>query len=361
MKFNNLFLKKLFTDYFPSSSCESKLLNPMANYHMFNCVFQEITATNRNGGVINYNSFRVNLLIEECSFYSCNNGWTNTHHYGGCVFFQCSEGSCVLTKICAFECSSGNHNSYHHQGQFAYLENSNVNYVIHVSVMKCPSFRVIYYQYSPIYMISGKQILESYNSSFNHLYGHSGFQSYLPNNFSAKFISICSNIAASSSIFTFQGKTGVFDHLIQSTNMVNNSTPTSGNIFNSLATNINAENCVFANNKDILFSGSITVKDSWIQHNFSLSTGNVIILTSSISTEGVAPTFDLRHFSTGLCLIPTPGPTPQQTLNGLECTPLYTLPLPPTECGVNQQEISYQFNLLTFTSILSILFIQLLY
>jgi len=345
-----LFLLSAFSDFFPASSCISQLTNPLTNYHVFDCQFFHLTRS-ANGGVIAFSSVAVQVVIESCIFHNCS--VTTTSFNGGAIFFSCNPGSLVLSKICASRCQITGSSSKH--GLFLYSSAGNQNIILMLSLYHSVQ-TVVGSQQSPIFMDLGIQQVKYLNSSYN----------------SANKYSVMYSVSSSELLHEFNNyvhcRTNSFSavhlsnsptNLIRNCNFFNNTSPevVTGGVLTCTTTQFNVYACVFAQNYNILLFGNISVSNSWIQHNETISSGLVSILSSTISTESVAPTYEIFHFSTAFCMIPTPAPTIQPTLENMFCTPAQTIPPLPTECYYTDQNMKILSlkSILNFASLATII------
>ena len=347
-----LFLKSIFNDFFPEISCLTMLTNPPSNFYIKDCFFNNVKRA-EHGAVLHYASLVIHLVIEDVTFTSCGQTSWGTSVNGGAIHFNCNNGGFVMTKVCAFNCYAGFNSGYTHNGMVAYVltSNSKKNWILQVSAYNCPSSSTISTQNGCFYSSGGEQIFENVNLSRNYITQTSGFHSLSAFNFSSKYCTFAHSRTVNHYCVYLQNSQNT--RILQTNNFVNNSSPSSYAVLHSSSNHI-VENCVFTSNLNILLGGILQVSNCWIHHTSTLSTGSVIILSSTITTDGPAPTFELFHFASAFCMVPTPAPTLEPSFPpvGQEWTPAQTLPPPPTVCEFTDSSQK----LLSITSVLHFLY-----
>jgi len=322
--------RSAFSDFFPEYSCETMLTNPHSNYYMFDCFIKDIRRTG-HGSVLNYESLKIRLVIENCVFYNCSAGYYSGTINGGVIYFNCADGMYAFSKVCAYRCEGTYYNNYYTYGCFAYMISNHNNTVQQTTLSNCGPTRSdnYYYVYGSIYLSGGRQYCQNDNSSFNYGYSYIGLYSLSATLIDHKFITINSNFATGPSIYGLTSSTSDQIKMVQNSNVVNNTCSSDGVVYGS-GKFTNFSNCVFTSNYYTLFSNTISVTNSYIRHTGPLSSGSAIVVSSVITDSPVA-TFEMFYFATAFCEIPTPAPTLEATIQE-QCIPGQTLFPPPTDC-----------------------------
>ena len=146
------------------------------------------------------------------------------------------------------------------------------------------------------------------------------------------------SIIQTSAQYAVSFQSGTLIRKMQISNFVNN-TSSSGAVIYGESSATQITQCIFTQNTGVLFSGTLNVSQSWIHHEYSLSAGTVVILSSTITTYGPEPTYELQNYASAICITPTPGPTPGHTNPpvGEDISPCMTLPALPTACNVQSE------------------------
>ena len=257
-----------------------------------------------------------------------------------------------MTKICAFNCYAGFTTGYTHNGMVAYVltSNSKKNWISQVSAYNCPSSSSISTRNGCFYNSGGEQLFQNVNLSYNFISQTSGFQSLSAFNFSCKFCTLAHSRTVSHYCLFLQSSTNT--RKLERSNIVNNSSPVTNAVIHSSSNQV-IDRCIFSLNQNILLGGTLQVYNCWIHHTSTLSTGSVVIYSSTITTIGPAPTHEIFHFASAFCRVPTPAQTPKITFAPSPgMTPAQTIPPPPTECKFTDSAEKF----LSFTSILHFLY-----
>ena len=140
--------------------------------HVLNCLFRSCISSG-NGGAL-YCSSVTFLLVESSSFFSCK----TSSYYGGAIYFDNSNGQCVLHEVCGYDCIS-TQTSWSH-GQFVYITVNNTlsskNYVNYSSVVRCVNG--LSNSFYILRLVIGKNCYPSVNISMNKCYTRSGIYCY---------------------------------------------------------------------------------------------------------------------------------------------------------------------------------------
>jgi hypothetical protein len=107
------------------------------NVYFLDCLFRSITSSNYGGAF--YCTSVTYLLVESSSFFSCK----TSNNHGRAIFFQNSNGQCVLHEVFGYDsCSTRSVTSYY---QFAYIQvndaASSKNYMNYSSIVRCVNLR----------------------------------------------------------------------------------------------------------------------------------------------------------------------------------------------------------------------------
>ena len=337
------FIHSRFSDFFPEYSCAFSVSNPPTNYHMFDCFFSTITR-NANGGVLYFDASNVHLVVEYCTFDSIIS--IGSTRQGGAIYCSSTTSGSAFSKICAYNCSCGTTtSSYYGDGQFSYIKTdpNKINKMFQVSISFSASKSNFWRRYG-FYLNDGIQEINNLNSSYCSGYTTSSFYCLNPTSLLVTHANVVNSDPYSQYVVYFQS--GTLIRKMQISNFVNN-TSSSGAVIYGTTSETQIIQCIFTQNKDVLFSGTLNVSQSWIHHEYSLSAGTVVILSSTITTQGPAPTFELQNYASAICITPTPGPTPGPTNPpvGEDISPCMTLPPLPTACNVQSECVSGLMNL----------------
>ena len=260
--------------------------------YMLNCRFDQMFSTNYSSILYISNITGIKLLIEYCTFHTCQ---SNNFNFGGAIFFQ--SDSCILNINCVNNCSSQyNIQSY---GQFAYIKSLNLNFFLTLSIQNCFLNYLNSLTFESYRLNGGNQISKYINSSFNFNYRYSGFRHTHSNNSTVIFSLISHNRVLNSNCFEF---TSCNNSKISFTNIINNTSPLGHSIILSSVSTMIVEKCILINNFNQLFStwggGIMNVYNCWIQHNLNfISTTNIYLY----STFSLTNTFKFSFFFTLNC------------------------------------------------------------
>ena len=209
-----LFLISAFEDFFPKQdSCPTRFKygTNLHDYYVPNCVFVDLSSSDY-GGVFNFNTAVIKLVIEDCMFKFCR---TNSN-YGGSIYLQSSSAGIVLSKICAVEGYTASSN----YGQFSYSSSSinqpNSLYFVSFSRMGASA------RYSSIYNYYGNQSISHCNSSYQITTYYSSFHIGHTTSCVLKFLTSSSNRGSSQDIYLL----GSGIKLITFSIVFNNTSPT---------------------------------------------------------------------------------------------------------------------------------------
>ena len=236
-----------------------------------------------NGGGAIYQNTNI-LNLKHSSFQKC-----RATGHGGAIHFIGT--SILINSCCGFDCSSNG------CGQFirVALPNSiepnqyNLSTSIYCSIpllnKPCESTIIAY----------GQLILSNDNATLNYINGDSS--GLAPDSFSTNYINDCT-------ILSNTGKNAL--RLYRSTqyakriNLVNNTNLENGGIV-LISGNTFMEDCVFVNNKGILFSGGTILNLN--KCYFSGSLGSIVSITINNCNTNINnyPTINLYHINTYLC------------------------------------------------------------
>jgi len=277
-----LVLLHSFSDFFPGYSASqetysSRFSVTSDDHYIFNSFF--MTSYSSNGGAIYYSCSSNRILIEESTFYYC-----NCTGYGGAVYIA-SSNSFVLHKSCGKNCrvSSDSH--------FIDSTSSNTHRYIYVSVDNCPndycgthfSFRIA----------NGIQVISNLNSSDNKVPYHAGGGFY-PSDISNISLSTIVNNKPTGYITVSFYLSASSKPIIENTNFVGNKGGGLGVIYASGTGPVSFKMCVFSNNMNSLFYGSVLVTDSLIFHSEAVGTVYPTVLQ-------VPETIQIEHYGNIIC------------------------------------------------------------
>ena len=325
-----LFLISAFEDFFPKLDlCSNRFIygTNLHDYYVPNCVFWNLSSPT-HGGVFNFNTAAIKLVIEDCMFYRC----ITASYYGGSIYIQSSLAGIALSKICAVEGFTVNG----YEGQFSYSSTSvnqpNSLYFVSFSGMgggensRCSSIHNYY----------GNQSISHCNSSYQNTYYYSSFSIGHTTSCVLKFCTSSSNKGSYGDIYLLG--TGI--KLITFSIVFNNTSPSVAIIY--VVTGLS--NMTFSylkSNFNTLFMGPISISNSQIDHSGLFLTGTQVLLLDNNSIGSNQHTPYIEHFSTYLCHIETPPPSLTLMIENL--SPCQTLPNPPTPHQTNPNECSQLF------------------
>ena len=285
-----LFLNFLFiNNFYPDSSFNKienfndRLLISEGNLFIFNCFFNSLSLVD-SGGSIYISSNNLNIIfIENCIFYNLN---CNSH--GGAIYLNIPSGESFIYKSCGFNCSSKG------DDHFSYINthNSKNNQFYLNSISQCsPFFIGIHF---PITFLNGLQAISNLNSSNNKINYHSGCGLYSYNKTEISFSTFSKNYVQGYCCFSFYGSFN--DRIIKKSNFIFNNSPSLSVIYVSSSPFPTIDSCIFQNNSNVLFSSSLNIINSFIQHSGTLG--------QSISSQYLiyTSTQKIYHFYTFFCL-----------------------------------------------------------
>jgi len=240
------------------------------------CSFSRSLSYSGNGGVIYVSGGSFCLSVSHLMFYNC-----VCSSQGGAIYFDSTNSS--LRMICAFRCSSYN-------SRFSFLKASLENQVEYISVSNCSHDPSGFY---PIYLSLGIQRVDYTNSSMNSARYYSGIGINSPAAFTSSHCTFSNNKASDGICVYFEHNSGS----MSSANIVHNNCPSSSHgvvhVFGAYIMSY----CIFQGNQNLLFyiySGSLSISNSFIDHSGFTSTGVNNSLTNT-------KTYQLQYFSSHYC------------------------------------------------------------
>jgi hypothetical protein len=261
------------------------------------------------------------LLVESTSFFSCR----TSNQFGGAIFFENSNGRCVLNKVCGYDCNS-TYNGYS-EGQFSRIVVNNAassrNYVNYSSITRCVNGGSD--THHTLRLCYGKICCPSVNISMNKCGHHSGivFQPLAVSNTVTGLLSYCSftdNVAnVHVCIHPYYGGS---NSEIKSCNILRNTQVSSSGGTILAKDNVNiTDSCILENKATYIFNAAaytITVSNCTLDS--TSKTGNVeiqntvtksfILALNHISTQNCHSGYDSAGFLTPD--IETPSPSKKQ-------------------------------------------------
>ena len=237
---------------------------------IYKCLFLNLNNFNSKGGAIFINSnLNFDFILNSSNFFECKSSFN-----GGAISLTLNTGSIYISFVCAYNCYT---TSISTLKQFAELNSKDQfnNYFHFVSVFQCAPNHLILRSQS-LYFLEGKQNISNFNSSNNQCEVHTSLCIVNPFSFFSIFCNIINNNASNFECIMFNKFSGE----MKNSNIVNNNSPLNyGVIYNTVNGIYLMNNCIFLNNKNLLFyvaSGSLTIKNSIIFHlNYSI--GNSLI------------------------------------------------------------------------------------
>ena len=258
-----------------------------SNYYITNCMYHYFSSS--TGSPIHISTTNsILILIETSSFLHC---YCSTS--GGGIYFSSTPSECILNKICAFNCTCKG-TTTNSGGSFTHVKvgDSKRSYILDSTIAFCINPN----QYITICFIGGNQIFQNINSSYNNAKNKPGLYNYGGTFSNMTFCTIFKNIGT----ITIGLHYTKGDSYINLCNIMNNSSPSYGVVYNGVAQTI-IQQTFFKDNSNtllvIITSGTINVFNSTIYHSFQLSNkvisfNNPLYLTNS---------YQLNHFYTELC------------------------------------------------------------
>jgi hypothetical protein len=289
--------KTAWNDYFTGNPTTQTLSG--TGVHVSNCLLKFCTSTSHGGAF--YCTSVTYLLVESSSFFSC----TTSNQFGGAIYFENSNGQCVLHEVCGYDCYSA-YTSGSSVGQFAYIYVNNgassKNYVNYSSITRCVNERLD--THHMLRLIYGKICCPSVNISMNKCGYVSGilFQASAVSDSVTGSLSYCSitdNVAnGATCIHPWYGGSNCE---IKSCNILRNTQGTlnlGGTIYAKDNVKI-TDSCILENQATYIFnqgsSSTITVSNCTLDS--TSKTGNVIIQNTVTKSFILA----LNHISTQNC------------------------------------------------------------
>jgi len=281
--------------------CEKENIDRGRSYYdkgidISDCFFSRTAQYIGFGGVIYISDVSKSMNISFSMFYHC-----FCSLGGGALYFY-SYNSC-LRMICANRCSCGT--SY--DGHFASIRATQVNRCDFLSVSYCSHTSDGRYS---LYLNSGNQRVENTNSSMNHAFQCSGICFWTPSSLNSTHCTLSNNQVSNSICIYFSSCSGT----ISSSNILYNDSPVYGiaYVFNGRP---KMNYCIFQNNQNNLFyiySGSLEVSHSFIEHSSSLS-ANIAVSTSCNNSLTETTIYQIHFFNSLHCNADFPILTPRST------------------------------------------------
>jgi len=251
------------------------------NLNISNCFFSRYSSYSGDGGVIYVTASSCSMNINYSIFYNC-----VCSERGGAIYFYSSNS--YLRMICANSCSA----SYYH---FAYLSASQVNQVEYLSVSNCSNTTSGYF---PIELHTGNQRVDNTNSSINNAYHTSSIGIYSPSSYTSSNCTFSNNKVSDSICIYFYSYSGTIS--MSYANIVHNNSPQYGVVFVDGAGSRKMMYCIFKNNQNTLFcvySGSLEVFHSFIDHSASSFSTSTAVSTSNNNSFNNTITYQLQFFN----------------------------------------------------------------
>jgi len=290
-----------------SLGCENESIDQGRSYihiniSISNCFFKRYSSYSGNGGVIYVYLGSYSMNVNYSMFYNC-----VCSSWGGAIYF-CSSDSC-FRMICANSCSSGASAG----GQFAIILTTRTFHVEHLSVSNCS--HNIYGSYS-IHLFSTYLRVDNTNSSMNNAKEGSGIRISSPSSFTSSHCTFSNNKVSDGICIYFFSNPGTIS--MSYANIVHNNSPSDGVVYVNGAFPMMMY-CIFKNNQNTLFcvwSGSLEVSHSFIDHSGSSFSRSTTVSTSNNNSFTNTITFQLQFFNSLHCNadIPLEQRTPEDTL-----------------------------------------------
>jgi len=284
-------------------SCESESIGQGRSYSQMNidisnCFFLRSIAYSGDGGVIYLTVSFCSMNINYSMLYNC-----VCSSHGGAIYFSSSNS--YLRMICANRCSCGATSMSH----FAWLRASQMNQVEYLSISICSyTTSGTCSMFSPI----GNQRVDNTNSSMNNAKEYSSIYIDSPSSFSSSYCTFSNNKVSSCVCIGIITSSGTMSYA----NIVHNNSPSLGVVSVSGA-GLRMMYCMFQNNQNTLFrlySGSLEVSHSFIDHSGSFST-SIAVSTSTNNSFTKKITYQLPFFKSHYCnaQLPVPVPSPMRS------------------------------------------------
>lgn len=286
--FDNLNYQKIF-------DLNQRIDSLSNNIYILNCNFYLLS--DYNGGSIFLNTNNIKICIEYSNFQNC-----TASNNGGAIYISCLNlTSIVLNKICSSFCSANSPSWNLGGGQFIFNEVSNneKNYIFETSIYK--SSYIYSSKQSSLYLKNGIINIKSINSS-NNLAEFAAMASIFGSqNLTLKYSNfIKNNVSIYDCLWIGCGSTNYGE--VFHNNFINNYSPHSseGIIHNPsyITSTYLLDNCILIDNIGTLFTrnaGMTLIKNCWIYHQFTLTSGSNIIIEN---TKSITNTFS---FSKIIC------------------------------------------------------------
>ena len=270
--------------------CESENISHGRSYVNDNtiisdCVFSRLFTINGDGGVVFISPISLSINVSHTIFYNCSCSGS-----GGAIYF--SSTNSYLRMICANRCSANNNH-------FAYLSASLKNQVEYLSLTYCSYSAFGYYS---VHLNSGDQSVENANSSMNYANQISGICFYSPSSFTNTHCTFSNNKVSSSICLYFYSSSGTIS--MSYANIVHNNSPYSGIVYATGEGSRKLIYCIFHNNSNTLFyiwSGSLEVSHSFIDHSSLLISAGTTVSTANNNSLTKTITYRIQYFNSVYC------------------------------------------------------------
>jgi len=309
IKHNNIVLSVAYGCQFENVSQGRSYYRNKVN--VSDCFFSRSSQYSGKGGVIYVDEGFFSMNIEYSMFYFC-----CCSEDGGAIYFYSQVSN--LRMICAHMCSCGLFGRYN----FAYLRASHVNQMEYQSISYCSYILIGTFS---IIFIDGNQRFVNTNSSMN-----KGYECIIafaaPFSYSSLHCTFSNNLVSNSNCILFYSESGTIS--MSFANIVHNNSPHDGVVTVGGEGSRNMMYCIFHNNQNYLFcvfSGSLEVSHSFIDHSSSSVSSNISVSTATNNSFINRMTYQIQFFNslhcnadipfTGFSLTPTQVTTehPKQT------------------------------------------------
>jgi hypothetical protein len=301
-----MYIRTAWDDYFTGSKTNynsetyrSKPTLSGTSVYVSNCLFRSFTSGS-DGGALSCTSVSY-LLIESTSFFSCK----TSDNYGGAIYFENSNGQCVLYEVCGYDCCS-TYTGYSY-GQFAYIVVNDVasskNYVNYSSVVRCVNEKSG--SHYSLGLVNGKICCPSVNISMNKCYWYSGIycRSFKDSNSftcSLSYTSFTDNNATDCVCISFL--TGNANYEMKSCNIIRNTQCTLSlhGTFNVCDNVMIEDSCILENKANNIFyqqysSCTVTLSNCTVDSN---SYNQNLVIRNTVTKNFIHA---LNHMSTQNC------------------------------------------------------------
>ena len=253
-------------------------------YEIQFCYFQRNNVYNNKGGVILVQNILINLLINFCTFFTCNS------QQGGCIFFENYDWSnCTFLKSCINQCYA----SYYSFGYFQTPLNGKITQnFISISGIQNSNYLTINCINSGFLSFESNNISNNFQSFYSSLLSYNIFN----------YINFCTIINCNSSSQICVGLAG--NSNISNCNLIKNNAISYGIVFISNY-KLLIFNSIFFENGNTLFveyhGGNVIVQNCFILHNI-LNYGKNSITNSEYYNQFIyISTLKLYNWNTFLC------------------------------------------------------------